>query len=887
MKKIYSLDRGWKFIREQELIENTIDDYFDMFSNNTKTGTAGGPGGEGCYDGLWREVNLPHDYHAEVIPSEEKYGAEGHRKGETVWYRRHFTLAPGEAEKRVFIKFDAIAITSEIYVNSVNVFKSSSGSTPIFVEITDFIEEGRQITVAVKASNTVKEGWWYEGVGIFGHTYLIVTEEERIVHDGVFAVPECVGDSWKLKISAELETEGENSEIIFEVPELGLKKIVTAENKTECVFEGITPELWHPDCPKLYMVEVTFVKNGEMIDKETVEIGFRTCVFDSENGFFINGEGMKLKGVCLHNDHAGVGVAIPEGVMEYRLKKLKSMGVNAVRTSHNPYLPEFYRYCDRMGIMVMNEIRHFSSTGEVTEQLKAFIKRDRNHPSVIMWSMFNEEPLQCSKRGEKIAWRMKRLINEYDGSRPVSGGMNGPLESEGVVKVVDIMGFNYLQYGYDNFHKIHSEIPVIGSETGSYMTTRGTVKTDKDTRKLCCYGRVINENLHAWSDTPGGTWKNIEERDFVMGGFYWTGFDYRGECGMFPSNVSSFGAMDLCGFPKDNYFWHRVLWVSEPQVYISPCWNSAEEKREVICYSNCDYIKLYINGDLVTEFSNNKFDPRPVTLPFIPGTLTAEGYTGGKKLAENSVFTHGCTENLKSEIFVGENAIVVDYYAKDGSGNFVTDADNLIKFEVTGGIIAGVGNGDNSSLESDKGSERKLYNGCCQLIVTPISDKITVRAYSEGISECVNEIESIKVGSYPEIPAENGKIPVSSWRMSDNLILYPEECNIANLMFAWIPTTVGYGCNYIFSNNSGFGIIAGTFSAPGTDKETYLVFEEIKGAVDIYFGKELLLSKDKGVHKNTEIKIPKALEGESVVVTVVFKMDSTDCGIPGNVYIRD
>ena len=194
--------------------------------------------------------------------------------------------------------------------------------------------------------------------------------------------------------------------------------------------------------------------------------------------------------------------------------------------------------------------------------------------------------------------------------------MNGPLESEGVVNSVDMMGFNYLQYGYDDFHKMYPQIPILGSETGSYMSTRGAVNTNKAEGMLCCYGKVMNENLHAWSDTPGGTWKNIEERDYVMGGFYWTGFDYRGECGKYPSNVSYFGAMDLCGFPKDNYFWHKILWNNEPDLYISPYWNFEGEDAEVICYSNCEVIKLYINDKLECEILNDKYNAEVIKLKY-------------------------------------------------------------------------------------------------------------------------------------------------------------------------------------------------------------------------------------------------------------------------------
>lgn len=316
----------------------------------------------------------------------------------------------------MFLKFEAISIHSEVYVNSVKVAEESCGSTQIFVEITDFIEENRQVCLAVLSDNNTREGWWYEGGGIFGHTYLIVAPSSYIEHNSPYAVPKKGNDSWNLYVEAKAVG---GLRAVCEVAELGLKAECDAERKLCFEFTGINPELWSPENPKLYKLVVTLFDKDGISDKEEINIGFRECIFNPDNGFYLNGQNRKIKGICMHNDHAGVGIAMRDGIMEYRLKKLKEMGCDAIRTSHNPYVPEFYDLCDRMGFLVMDEVRHFSFTQECLSQLEKFVKRDRNHPSVIMWSIFNEENLQCTVRGKKIAQSMMRLIKSLDNTRPV------------------------------------------------------------------------------------------------------------------------------------------------------------------------------------------------------------------------------------------------------------------------------------------------------------------------------------------------------------------------------------------------------------------------------------------------------------------------------------
>lgn len=312
-------------------------------------------------------------------------------------------------------------------------------------------------------------------------------------------------NKWQLNIDVEAEIPNNEYTIEISSDDLNINKVIHANNKNTIEVNVTNPEYWSINNPKLYEITIKLINNNEIADIKKIKHGFRTIRFDSENGFFLNDEPTKLKGVCIHHDFACIGIAIPYEIQLYRIQRLKEMGCNVIRTSHNPQLEGFYQACDELGVLVMNEVRHFSSTVECLNQLKTFILRDRNHPCVILWSIFNEEPLQCTAIGRQIAKTMKNTINTLDGTRPVSGGMNGPMEIEGVIKELDVIGFNYVQYEYNEFHSIYPNIPIISSETASYLTTRDTIFNNPP--YLSSFGNILYENLHKWSANIGDTWK--------------------------------------------------------------------------------------------------------------------------------------------------------------------------------------------------------------------------------------------------------------------------------------------------------------------------------------------------------------------------------------------
>jgi len=878
MKEIFSFNKTWKFKKESEVFSCLTEDYFDIYRSNTKTGITSGPKSSSFFDEDWRTVNLPHDWVIEEEPNESYAISQGYRPQGVVWYRKHFTLFDKYKEKKIYLKFDGIATAAEIYFNSIKVAALEGGYTPITIDVTDYVYFDKNNTVAVRADCTRKEGWWYEGGGIYRNTYLIIKEISHFQENGVFVSTQNNGDgSWNVYFCGET-INGEGCEVTAEF---------NGEEYSESPFRVKNPLLWDAEKPNLYEIRVKLSKRGVLCDEEKIKFGFREVHFDKDEGLFINGKREKIKGVCLHHDHAGVGVAVDKSILRYRMKKLKEMGCNGVRTSHNPQSPEFYELCDELGFYVMDEVRHFSSTSNCLWELEQFVKRDRNHPSVIMWSLFNEEPLQCSVIGEKIIKTMKETLYKHDKTRPITGGMNGPLEVSGVVNHVDIMGFNYLQYGYDEFHSIYPDIPIIGSETGSYLSTRDERITDKYKSHICCYGRKLRENLHHWSNTPGETWRYIMERPFVAGGFYWTGIDYYGESGPFhwPGITSNFGAMDICGFPKDCYFWYKALWNSEYMIEIPCSWSGEEGKiLDVVCYSNCDTIELFINGKSLGEKHNNVYAPEIYKLSYEKGILKAIGRVGGKIVCEKEIRSYGNKRVL--EIVANERqintaeSVIFDIYLKDEFGQIVKSEDREVCVNIDNGVIIGSGNGDNTNHRRGVSNVQMLFHGCAQFIAKPkASGEIVVRV--EEAETCVKVLEA----AISEIDSVPYKAYSYNYRLSDVHETYPTISQIIDSGFTWIPTMIGVSKSLMMSGKTGYAVISSTIDFPViTDKKIMLTVEGISGNFDVYYGKTQIYSSEGYYSGDIEVALDENFHEKPSVVGIVFKLNGEDVGITGNIY---
>lgn len=883
MKEIFSFNDGWKIRKECDIPFIFENDYFDSYRSNTKTGLTSGPASMGYYDGDWETVSVPHDWVIEELPDKANLSSQGYRPQGAIWYRKHFSLDEKYRDKKVFLKFDGIAISSQIYINDIKISDSESGYSPINIDVTDFLFFGRNNTVAVRADCRCKEGWWYEGGGIYRNAYLIIKESAHFNDNGVYVTTKNIGsDTWCVTVEAET-INADNHQIAIE--------FIGREYK-EPSFKVKNPLLWSADFPNLYELKVKLIKDEVLYDEEIIKVGFREIEFNKDNGFFINGKNDKLKGVCLHHDHAGVGVAVDKNILRYRLRKLKEMGCNAIRTSHNPQSPEFYELCDELGFYVMNEVRHFSSTENGLRELTEFVKRDRNHPCVILWSLFNEEPLQCSEIGEKIIRTMINTLHKYDCTRPVTGGMNGPLEINGVVKYVDVMGFNYLQYGYDEFHRLFPDIPLIGSETGSYLSTRDESVSDRSVSHVSCYGRELWSNLYPWSDTPGGTWQYISNRSYVAGGFYWTGIDYYGETGPYgwPGITSNFGAMDICGFPKDNYYWHKALWNNEYvlETAVHHCVKNGEF-LDIICYSNCDVIEMLVNGKRLGEKKNNVFSPEVYTLPYVNDVLTVLGKINGKTVINKEIRPYGNNRNLKisssEDSITTADTVLLDVVLTDEYGQRVKNEDKNVSITLENGILIGSANGDNSNNRKNNSNVQTFFHGSAQFIVKPLCKgqlKATFTCEDMSIDHTVI-VEDTDIKS---VSAERFILYSNNHRMSDVHSAYPSIDEIQNNLFTWIPTDIGGAKNLMMSGKYGYAVISGNISiTKDMPKKKELVIEKISGDVDVYYGKEKIYSINKAINSDVCISLDE-YEALSNRVSLVFKLNGEEYGIAGNIYIR-
>jgi beta-galactosidase len=492
------------------------------------------------------------------------------------------------------------------------------------------------------------------------------------------------------------------------------------------------------DAPNLYSAIATVETAGKPRDAERVSFGVRTAVFDADKGFILNGKQVKLQGTCNHQDHAGVGAAVPDRLQWFRLGVLQEMGCNAVRTSHNMPTPEWVEGCDKLGLLMMCETRQMSSSPEGLAQLEAMVKRYRNSPSIIMWSIGNEEwQLQSgmAEQGAKIGATMVERCHELDPTRVVSAAVNGD-NKQGVSDAFDIIGFNYNLGAPDEYHKKNPKRPLYGSETASAVGTRGVYATDRQRNTVSAYD---NGTAQEW-------WQFYGTREWEAGGFAWTGFDYRGEPSPYgwPSINSQFGIVDMCGFPKDSFYYYRSCWVNEPVLHLFPHWNFEGREGDEIpvwVYSNQDEVELFVNGKSAGSQKVPHLGHVEWKVRYEPGVIEARGSKDGKVVLTEKRETTGPAASIRltadrTEIFAdGEDVAVLKVEVLDKEGRPVPTAGHLISFKVSGqGTLIGVGNGDPNCQESDKEPKRSLFNGLAQVIVQSWKDagEIRIEAVKEG-----------------------------------------------------------------------------------------------------------------------------------------------------------
>ncbi len=771
-----NMDYSWKFHRGD--IDANIGSSHSTDYALAKAGNAPGAAGKLWADKDWREVDLPHDYYAESEMAAENRHSHGYRSEDNAWYRKSFLLDESLADKELLLVFEGTAVNAEFYFNGSLMARSFSAYTETAFDITDRAYFGNRPNIlSVYINGKATEGWWYEGAGIYRHVRLYVKDKLHIAHNGIFGKPvlkEGTKNSWNVHVETMLENsnyfdksasvratilDGEN--VITQKTTKNINVSFASKQPVYQILAVSRPTRWDVDNPKLYTLLCEVIdEKGDVIDSHSERIGFRTVKIDADRGFFLNEKPLKIKGTCNHQDHAGVGVALPDSVIYYRIKRLRDMGTNAYRCSHNLPNKEVLDACDELGLIVMDENRRFESNDEVLNNIDIMVRRDRNHPSVVFWSLFNEEPLQNTEEGAKIYRRMRAVTEHLDDSRIITGAINGSMEGAGLE--MDVTGINYGLPLIDGFREKHPDQPIIGAENNSAVTTRGCYRTDREGAQVLSN---YDEEYVPWGASVRQTWKYAMERDWFAGIFIWTGFDYRGEPTPFqwPSVSSQFGIMDTCGFPKDSFYYNKACFDSKPMIHLLPHWNFKRgDTVRVAAPTNCDEAELFLNGKSLGRRTCDCINTPEWQVEYAPGRILVKGYRNGKCVARAEQRTAGKPYAVKimpemtSIKNDGADTAVLNFAVVDKKGIVCPNADNLIKFTVIGdGYVRGVGNGDPNSHESDVLPVRRAYCGLCQALVTSKlgAESIRIVAESEGLMAAEFElaVERVEAPTCPEV----------------------------------------------------------------------------------------------------------------------------------------
>ncbi len=760
----------------------------------------------------WRAVQLPHDWAIEG-PFDEQYNARAgglpfHGIG---WYRKTFEV-PGSARGKVLrLQFDGAMNNSEVWINGQYLGKRPFGYIGFEYDLTPYLKIGQANTVAVKLSPVDFSTRWYPGAGIYRNVWLVTSDPVHIPRWGTYITTPAVLESNALvQIQVDVQKPSALQEIIrVETTILDptgneVGKVTTpignqfsqqAQARQQVRLKN--PQLWGMESPVLYTAVTRLLKGKKELDKVSTRFGIRTIHYSRKNGFLLNGEQVRFNGVCLHHDNGPLGAVVNRRAIERKLQIMKTMGVNSVRTSHNPPSPELVELCDEMGILLQVEAFDcWAMEKKGAEQaynlvfdewherdLRDMVRSFHNSPSVVMWSIGNEIMEQGKQDGWKVAKMLTDIVHDQDNTRPVTAGFNnhGGAIKNGLADVVDLVGFNYKPALYKETLAEHPDWILYGSETSSCTSTRGEYHLPWDKYETHESLRVTSYDFIGpnWAVPPDYEFFHQEDNPAILGEFIWTGFDYIGEPtpyggrdhstngywnGHWPSRSSSFGAVDLCGFPKDRYFLYQSQWTSEPMVHVLPHWNWEGREGQtipVLAYSNCEEVELFVNGQSAGRQVKGE---QPVTLPMgyrfldaktwdspyrmrwnVPykaGSLKVVGYKDGKAVSEKVIQTAG--KPAKVTLLPDRTGITADGYdlsyvtvrVEDKNGNLCPLADNLVNFNVTGaGEIAAVGNGNSATTEPFQASYRKAFNGLAMLIIRSKRDagEIQISATSDGL----------------------------------------------------------------------------------------------------------------------------------------------------------
>ncbi len=787
------MDNNWKFIQSD--VNNAEKQNFN--------------------DADWRTINIPHDWSIEGEFKEDAItrGAGGYLPTGIGWYHKHFNLSLVDKDQQFWIEFDGVYMNSDVWLNGHHLGKHPYGYTSFYYDLTPFIKKGENI-IAVRVDNSLQpNSRWYSGSGIYRHVWLNIAGPVHIAQWGTYiTTPEVDSSSAKISVRTSIENHlkvtknlvlrsvvinGSGKEVA--VAETSVTLTPTGKTDVEQSLKVDSPELWSIETPSIYTLQSYVVEGTKLIDSYISTFGIRKIEYDTDKGFFLNGKHVKMNGVCLHHDAGCLGAAVPEQAWIRRLQLLKDMGCNAIRTSHNPPAPEFLDLCDKMGFLVMDEIfdEWIIKKGQVDfsyhlyfeewwkSDLLSMIRRDRNHPSVVIWSAGNEVIEQVSETGSEVLQKLVEVFHKEDPTRPVTQANDRIAAGDGPAKLPflelqDIVGYNYvdrwnerreLYYSVDRHN--HADWKMIGTENISVGGIRGQYSIERDLPER---GPGRSRDYRIGMIQAEQLWKFTLVNDYVIGDFMWTGIDYLGEA-WWPGKNSSSGVIDLCGFPKDGYYFYKSQWTSEPMVHLFPHWNWEGHEGSVIsviAYTNCDTVELFLNGKSFgkksyvfpqqghTKAWNTYTRPyiAPTTsdlhliwdVPYEPGTLKAVGKKNGKIVTEE---VHTTARPVAIRLSADKMELNADAWdivnvkveIIDENGLKVPDANNLVEFKVEGeGILVGTDNGNPQDKTPMKNKQRNTFNGLALAVIqsTEKSGNIRITASSSDLKDAVLQVISTR-----------------------------------------------------------------------------------------------------------------------------------------------
>lgn len=749
----------------------------------------------------WRLLDVPHDWSVEGVYSEKVPGGRlvGFLPTGIGWYKKEIQWEESWQNKHVFIEFGGIYMNSTIWINGNQIGFRPIGYLNLGYELTPYLKKGKNI-LTVKVDNTLQpSARWYTGSGIYRHVNLIVTNKIHVARNGTYVrTPEVTKESASIEVDVEIENKSDKAtsiNLVSIITNQSGKEILRKSKPVQLSASDCTPttvnekliirnpSLWSPETPIVYYLKTKLEKEGKEIDSYSTRFGIRKLVFDTTSGFKLNGINRKMKGVCIHQDASPAGAAVTEDILYRRLKILKDMGCDAIRTTHHPFSDEFYAMCDTLGFMVMDEPWDgwylWENHGKASydygyyflnwweKDLQDFIKRDRNYACNVMWSTGNE--VWGWDKHLYLQWKIVDTYHKMDPTRPTT-------QAWALGKYIDIAGFNGNGESMGDIADFHEKQPnklAVGTEIPHTRQTRGTYRTissynpwiksdvtEKELLRVFPIPNLSDKEVFQGVDPRYASsydnqtrkisirdqWKQTRDNYFFIGEFRWTGIDYLGESWGWPARTNNFGVIDLAGFPKDAYYLYQSFWLEKPMVHLLPHWTHPGKegvKIPVVVYTNCDTAELVFNGK---SLGKKQMDPNVLQIvwqvPYKPGTLTAIAYKNGKKMASKSVSTASSPASVK--LSLDKNSIkankrdVVHVVADivDSKGRFMPIADNLINFEVTGPYkLIGVENGDILDLNPNKSLDRKAFMGKA-LLMLQATDKpgtITIRAKSKGL----------------------------------------------------------------------------------------------------------------------------------------------------------